>query len=177
MATGYSLPSVKLHPLTFGAAPQVLQFFKLIVNTLRQDAIYQWDESYPDKMILERDLTCGHAFGMYDNDELVAYVALNNEYPPAYEEIPWCFPEPALIVHRLAIHPCARRIGMAKAVMIQSESYASQNGYLSMRLDAFVNNPAALALYGTLGYVERGTLRFRHGMFRCFEKEVSVSHP
>ena len=41
-----------------------------------------------------------------------------------------------------------------------------------IRLDAFGDNPGAIALYRKLGYWEAGMVRFRRGEFLCFEKSL-----
>ena len=40
----------------------------------------------------------------------------------------------------------------------------------SIRLDSFLHNPAAMALYSRLGYRRTGTARMRKGPFAGFEK-------
>ena len=93
---------------------------------------------------------------------LVATVALDGRSEPEYEQLRWLTPlgQPALIVHRLAVHPRFQRRGLAKRLMQFAEEFAADRGLASIRLDAFSGNSAALALYEGLGYVRVGELSF-----------------
>jgi len=51
-----------------------------------------------------------------------------------------------------------------------AEEYARSSGYSSIRLDAFLQNKAALKLYEKRGYENVGTVVFRKGVFNCYEK-------
>jgi hypothetical protein len=44
---------------------------------------------------------------------------------------------------------------------------------LAIRLDAFTLNPGAIRLYEGRGYRKAGSVRFRKGMFNCYEKAVA----
>ncbi len=43
------------------------------------------------------------------------------------------------------------------------------------RLDAFTLNHISLSLYRSLGFQDRGIVRFRKGLFICFEKTLDTS--
>lgn len=45
--------------------------------------------------------------------------------------------------------------------MIFSAEYAKERKYKTMRLDAFIQNPAAVGLYRKLDYTEVGVVEFR----------------
>jgi len=50
--------------------------------------------------------------------------------------------------------------------------FAKQKGYETIRLDAFIHNPASVGLYENLDYRNAGTVTFRKGDFFCFEVSV-----
>jgi ribosomal protein S18 acetylase RimI-like enzyme len=77
-----------------------------------------------------------------------------------------------LVVHRLCIDPKYQGQGIARTLMDYAEQYGKEQGYGSIRLDAFVNNPRACRLYEGLGYKAVGTVEFRKGKFYCFEREL-----
>jgi RimJ/RimL family protein N-acetyltransferase len=54
-----------------------------------------------------------------------------------------------------------------------AESVAEKEGFDTIRLDAFSENPGAVALYERLGYRRAGTVNFRKGAFFCLEKQVT----
>ncbi|CAH0207549.1 hypothetical protein [Chryseobacterium sp. Bi04] len=57
--------------------------------------------------------------------------------------------------------------------MIQyAEEFARRNQYPSIRFDAFSMNDTANAVYTKKGYDLVGTVRFRKGIFNCYEKNL-----
>ncbi len=60
--------------------------------------------------------------------------------------------------------------------MQAAEVIASQAGARSIRLDTYLHNPAAMALYPRLGYQRTGTARLRKGEFAGFEKLLMKSN-
>lgn len=57
----------------------------------------------------------------------------------------------------IAVDPDARRLGVGRALLQASEQAVLERGGLHMRLEMREDNPAALALYQSLGYKKHGT--------------------
>ncbi len=57
----------------------------------------------------------------------------------------------------LAVDPPARRLGLGRALLKGAEQAGLERGALHMRLEIREDNPAALALYESLGYRQHGT--------------------
>jgi [ribosomal protein S18]-alanine N-acetyltransferase len=56
----------------------------------------------------------------------------------------------------LAVHPDARRLGLASALLAEVESQAGAKGAVTMFLEVRDDNLAAKALYDSAGYVSAG---------------------
>ena len=65
-----------------------------------------------------------------------------------------------LVIHRLAIHPKNQKQGLAGKLMGFAESFAIENGYTSIRLDAYSGNERVLRFYENRGYQKRGEVNF-----------------
>ncbi len=74
----------------------------------------------------------------------------------------------------LCVHPSLWRRGLANQFIDSAEAHARAIGSGSVRLNAYVHNPAALCLYRTRGYFEADEVVFpRKGLrFICFEKAI-----
>jgi len=57
----------------------------------------------------------------------------------------------------LAVDPDARRLGLGRALLKAAEQAVLDKGALHMRLEIREDNPAAYALYQSLGYRQHGT--------------------
>ena len=57
-------------------------------------------------------------------------------------------------IKRMYVQPSARRLGIARAILMKLEQLASDCGYEIVRLETGTLQPAAIHLYQTLGYHE-----------------------
>lgn len=143
---------------------------------MRSQGIEQWDERYPNVEVLEKDIAENTLYVAWSGEEMLGMVVLNTFQDPEYAELNWRCPAPVLVVHRLCVSPAAQKMGVARALMNYAESFAREQGYASIRLDAFTQNPRAVALYERRGYRRVGKVLFRKGEFWCFELSVGTTH-
>lgn len=151
--------------------------YNLIMNvtkTMQDEGINQWDSIYPDKAIIEYDIQGGNAYGYFYDFLLAGYIALNDEYPPEYDSIAWKYKGKSLIVHRLAVAEEYQRKGIGMTLMNFAISYAKENLYDTIRLDAYAVNKCSNALYNKLGFSKAGEIVFRTGLFYCYELSLHV---
>jgi ribosomal protein S18 acetylase RimI-like enzyme len=136
--------------------------------------IHQWDEIYPDEKIINNDIEKQQLYLLEDDEQICGIIALNEFQEPQYKNVDWEFDGKTLVVHRLAIEPSCQRRGHAKMLMQFAHKLAKKEHYKSIRLDAFIHNPAAVALYEKLGYRMAGKVTFRKGDFFCYEISVGL---
>jgi ribosomal protein S18 acetylase RimI-like enzyme len=72
------------------------------------------------------------------------------------------------------VHPTCQGRGLGSHLMRFAEIAARRAGCGVIRLDAFTSNAPSLRLYRALGYEDVGEVRFRKGLFRCFEKNLAA---
>ena len=151
-----------------------VNIFYSAIKKMKANKIDQWDENYPTIDVLRKDILEESAFGFFVKGELIAYIALNNEYDPEYDEVNWMLNhDNSMIVHRLTVHSKYQNRGIARVLMQYAEEYALNNNYSGIRFDAFSKNLKALYFYRKLGYQEAGSVNFRKGKFIVFEKTLS----
>jgi ribosomal protein S18 acetylase RimI-like enzyme len=152
--------------------------FALYQNTaaaMNHVGIDQWDEFYPDEETIREDIDSGCAYlGILDR-EIVSVFTLNQIGEPEYADGNWQYPDTSYaVIHRLCVHPLFWRQGVGRQTMLAAEAVAQSMNLETVRLDAFSQNPAALALYRRLGYCWVGSVQFRKGAFFLFEKKLDT---
>jgi GNAT superfamily N-acetyltransferase len=156
---------------TAADAGTLLQLVRDCVAAMRAAGIEQWDELYPNAETIERDTVAGTLHVLCDGDTISASITIDQNMDPLWQDLRWSTDsEPAVAVHRLMVHPKWQGHGLAKRLMLHAETVARENGFHSIRLDTFLQNPAAMALYPRLGYRRTGTAMMRKGEFAGFEK-------
>lgn len=150
----------------------LLDIVQAATRHMEAKGIHQWDDIYPDRAILQTDIDSQHMHVIEVQGRIVGMISINDSQSPEYQYVKWKYSGRVLVIHRLTIDPSHQRQGMATRLMDFAEKTAEKQGYETIRFDAFTQNPGATALYGHLGYEKAGTVRFRKGVFFCFEKPV-----
>ena len=171
-----ALNPVDLFPMQFRNAVSadhsaLMQLVQVCVAGMRAAGIEQWDEVYPGSEDISRDIAGGTAHLMCDGEMLVGSVTVDQVLDPLWVGLDWTSgSEPAAAVHRLMVHPDRQGQGLARRLMEHAEIVAREQGCRCIRLDTFLNNPIAMALYPRLGYRQTGKAMLRKGEFAGFEK-------
>jgi ribosomal protein S18 acetylase RimI-like enzyme len=139
-----------------------------------EQGIPQWDEIYPNKAILTKDIERQEMHVIDPDGRVAGFIVINETQSPEYAAVEWSYPGRALVVHRLTIDPAYQRRGLATRLMDFAEETAAIQGYNCIRLDAFTRNPASFTLYENRGYRKAGIVRFRKGKFFCYEKAINA---
>lgn len=141
------------------------------VAAMRAAGIEQWDELYPNAGTIARDTEAGTLHVLCEAEAIIASITIDSNMDSLWQGMDWSADsEPAAAVHRLMVHPSRQGRGLAKMLMLHAESAAIEQGCRSIRLDTFLQNPVAMALYPRLGYRRTGTVMMRKGQFAGFEK-------
>ena len=154
---------------------RVCEILAAVIAHMKDIGFTQWDEGYPRRDILERDIALGELYGAYCDKSLAGFAVLNSRQDSEYEDIPWQCGDSYLVVHRLQVDPALRGQGIAYDLMIYAEELAKEVGAAAIRLDTRCDNVAAVSLYEKLGYKKRGVVHFPRMIeydFICFEKAV-----
>lgn len=147
-------------------------------RALEAEGIFQWDDAYPTRGTVDADARRGALYVLEDDaGHCLASVALDDVQSPEYATLQWSGDEPAIVVHRLCVDPPAQGRGHAHRLMEFAELHAVENGYASVRLDAYTGNHSSVQLYRRRGYREVGQVRFprRELPFWCFELSLDES--
>lgn len=156
-----------------GDIESVMNIIKSATFDMESKNIHQWDEIYPDKVVINEDIANGNLYVSEEDGIINAIIVLNEDQSEEYADLNWKYTsEKQLVIHRLCVDPKAQGGGIARKLLEYAEDFAVRNGYGAIRLDAFTQNKRALRLYEKNGYEKVGSVQFRKGEFYCYEKNV-----
>ena len=162
---------VAVRPATPADVPAIAELLADCLAAMRAAGIEQWDEVYPNVTVIENDIAAGTLHVHTDAGRINACITVDTTLDPLWRNLDWSpHGAPAGAVHRLMVHPSRQGRGLAKTLMLHAEAVARHQGFHSLRLDSFLQNPAAMALYARLGYRRTGVAQMRKGAFAGFEK-------
>ena len=151
----------------------IFRIYRNAIVDMDSKGIFQWDEVYPNEENVDRDICNGQAYVYVDENTIKGVVVLNEHQDKEYEDLHWQYTGgKQLVVHRLCVDPRHQKNGIARQLMDYAEKYGVSAGYTSIRLDAFLDNARAWQLYEKLGYAKVGIVKFRKGLFYCYEKKL-----
>lgn len=152
----------------------VLDILAKTVPIMQASGNNQWDSEYPNRQRFLDDIIAGSLY-IYDMDGTpVGFVCVDTEEPPEYDAVCWQTKGPALVLHRMAVSPEFRGLGLAMKMATFCEDLARQNGYTCIHSDTNSKNIPVNALFKKLGYSFCGniTLRDTPDLFNCYEKQI-----
>ncbi len=156
-------------------AAAIMALVRRVVPLMRQSGNLQWDDLYPDTAVFERDAELAQLWVAEVGSRIAGVAAVTTDQYPEYAEVGWDTNELAIVVHRLAVDPAFRGMGVASALMFQAELVARERNIGVLRVDTNTQNEVAQKLFPKLGYSLSGEigLGFRPGLrFRCYEKRL-----
>ena len=112
--------------------------------------------------------------------DIAAAVNLNQIQPREYGDIPWTIPakpEEVAVIHTLCVSPRWAGRGKGRQLVEFCEAEGRRMGAKVMRLDTYVGNAPANAMYPRLGYTLAGKTLFHFQNFiweelNCYEKAL-----
>lgn len=142
------------------------------IRKMKEDGMEQWDEIYPDREILEKDIVSGQMYLCEIQKAIASAFTLNSECDAEYSNGKWRLDGSYLVVHRLCVNPSLQNQGIGTKTMTILENMLRADGIKAVRLDAFSSNPHALKMYEKLGYIKVGEANWRKGLFYLYEKAL-----
>jgi len=153
---------------------EIIALTKACGRHMRENGIDQWDEHYPDRISIERDIQTGTLFALRDAVKILGIVVLNEKQDDEYAEISWSTSneDKNLIVHRLAVLPSFQGQGLARQLMDFAEDFARTQGSVAIRLDTYSQNHRNQRFYLARGYRDLGPVFLKYKKehpYYCYE--------
>ena len=152
---------------------QLLEITKSCAKHMIDKEIYQWNELYPSKEVLQNDLVLQQLWKLELNHKIIGLVVLTDIEDAEYNEVKWLTKNHQnLYIHRLAVDPQFQGKGYAQKLMAFAEQFAIDKNYTSIRLDTFSQNKRNQKFYELRGYKKLGDIYFpkqSEHPFYCYE--------
>lgn len=152
----------------------IISLTKACTKTMEQNGIYQWNEHYPSQLVFEQDIKRNELYVLENQNTIIGMIVISTVMDLEYEAVKWLTPNgQSYYIHRLAIDPNFQRQGYAHQLMDFGEELARTNGYMSIRLDTFSQNPGNQKFYESRGYQKLEAIYFPKQSghpFYCYER-------
>lgn len=157
---------------------QLLEVTKSCAKHMINNGIYQWNELYPSKEVLQKDIELQQIWKLEVEDKIIGIIVLTTIEDEEYKDVKWLTKNHQnLYIHRLAVSPQFQGKGYAQKLIGFAENYAITNKFTSIRLDTFSQNKRNQKFYKQQNYTQLESIYFPNQSefpFYCFEKIVNV---
>jgi len=152
---------------------EILTITKACATYLEKKGIFQWNAHYPSQTAFLNDFERQELYVLIADRRVIGAVTLSKIMDKEYKPITWLTKNTKnLYIHRLCVHPDFQGKGHAQSLMDHAETFAKQQGFVSVRLDTFSQNKRNQKFYETRGYLRLGDIHFpkqSKDPFHCYE--------
>ncbi len=165
-------------PVTLAGEKDFLDVMFLLnrcTQEMNRRSMFHWNRFYPGPETISADIRNRNLYICHDLGIIQGMIVLNQDQAEEYNSIDWKHGSgKILVVHRLAVHPVFQNRGIGKQLMEYAIERARVEGFGSLRLDVYSDQPAAGKLYRNMGFREAGSFHFpfQESPFICFEKKI-----
>lgn len=131
---------------------------------LAEAGVDQWNDGYPSKETVARDIEREVSYTVLLEDRPVATAVILTDGESDYDEIKcgrWLQSGSYITVHRVATHKGARRTGAASFIIREAERIARSLGYPAVRIDTHRDNLVMQAFLAKNGFQRCGIIHLR----------------
>ena len=143
---------------------------------LKNNNIDQWQNGYPNKEVILKDIENDNSYVLEDNGEIIATTVVSLDGDKNYDVIhngAWITDNKYGVIHRIAVSRNYASRGIGKKIIENSEYIARENNIKSMRVDTHKDNKTMQRLLLKNGYEYCGIIFVEDGTERlAFEKEL-----
>lgn len=152
----------------------ILDIMDMARNYQRSLGFIQWEDDYPNRAIIEQDITMGDAYVFIQEDKIVGYCVLPIG-DSAYDELSntWHNKGEYGVVHRLAFSDKIRGKGYSTIAFDLVEKNFKSRGIDFIRIDTGEENIVMQHVLDRCHYLSHGVKLFPWGLRIAYEKNIS----
>lgn len=122
---------------------QIVEIIELSKKYLKETKVDQWQDGYPAKEDLRRDIENRNSYVLTNKDEIVATTVISLDGESTYNSIfngEWITNEDYIVMHRVAVHDKYKGKGIFKELIKEAEVLALNKGISSIKIDTHRDN-------------------------------------
>lgn len=122
---------------------QIVEIIELSKKYLKETKVDQWQDGYPSKEDLRRDIESRNSYVLTNKDEIVATTVISLDGESTYNSIfngKWITNEDYIVMHRVAVHDKYKGKGIFKELIKEAEILALNKGISSIKIDTHRDN-------------------------------------
>jgi len=149
-----------------GDVSQIMSIVNAVVPLMERTGNFQWGSNnklgtfYPNEEAFEKDAHDGTLWVVETEGKVVGVAALTVDQPDEYGTAGLDLEVPAVVPHRLAVHPDYHGRGIANLLYSKAEDLAKEVGWDRVRVDTCTINKPMNSLIQKLGYKRYGEFTF-----------------
>lgn len=155
---------------------QIVEIIELSKKYLKETKVDQWQDGYPAKEDLRRDIESGNSYVLTNKDEIIATTVISLDGESTYNSIfngEWITNEEYIVMHRVAVHEKYKGKGIFKELIKEAESLALNKGIFSIKIDTHRDNISMQKALLKSSFEKCGIIYLNDGSERiAFEKVI-----
>lgn len=154
----------------------IMEIVQAVIVEMHSYNNFQWDENYPQAKDFVSDIQKGDLFVSIREENIVGLICINRNQPSEYAGLEWSHSEEAMVIHRMAVSPDARKVGVGFELVEFAEELAIKNNVRYLQTDTYSLNTKAQGLFQKLGYKFVGEMSFlgKEKPFYCYDKTIEI---
>lgn len=156
----------------------IMEIIEQTKEEMHQYNNFQWDENYPQDKDFIKDIENKCLYVSERDGKFAGFICVNNIEPKEYEVLNWSLNKKALVIHRMAVNPNLRRMGIGTELLNFAEDLACKNNVFYLKTDTYSTNEKMNILFKKFGFEFVSEMRFlgKEKPFNCYEKVMKTKN-
>ena len=165
---------MKIRAAGLSDLPAIMEIINEARRNLKEQGINQWQRSYPNAGVIERDIVAGNCYVAEEEGQVAASFAVSFDGDADYDKISngsWRREGRFAVVHRVAVGAAWRGRGLASAALRHAEKLSLARNIDYLKIDTHRDNLPMRRVLGKNNFTLCGLIDIADGSSRIvFDK-------
>lgn len=156
--------------------PAIIKMIGQAQEYLKINNIDQWQNGYPNRDIIEKDIINNESYILEANGKIVASAAISFRKEPSYNKIydgKWLSKQAYAVIHRVVVDSAYKGKGISSEILKDVEDQCLQRDVHSIKVDTHPDNLSMQKLLKKNDYIYCGKIFLEDGSLRvAYEKLI-----